>query len=850
MSDTIRAEVKVAVAAGLCVLPPRHDGTKRPIAEWAQYQARMPTADELREWYSQERDGLGIVCGAVSGGVEMFEFDDPTAYEAFAGAAIGLGRGELLRRIADGWSDESPKGGTHWYYRCAEVAGNLKLARRPAGTDDHGHPKYDVLIETRGNGGYAVIAPSGGRVHASGRPYVRLAGGPTTIATITPDERAFLHQLARSYDQTPAREPERHAPREAPQQGEGLRPGDDFAARTTWHETLEPHGWKALFTSNGKTFWRRPGKDEGWSATTNYANSDLLYVFSSSTLFEPERGYGKFGAYALLNHDSDFRAAAHALKLHGYGSQEAREPSPLATPKAGRPTGRDDSDRAAAPAELPIIDAGDQDMPRIAAQSWEALCAANEPPMLFRYAGLLGRFECDEQGVPLIRTLNEQRMTYELARAARWRKTTKSGVVSAYPPVPIVRDLLAAPEPPLPPLDAITEVPVFAPDGGLQLTAGYHPEGRIYYAPAKGFTVRPVTDKPTWADVERARGLIVDELLGDFPFVDAPEQAHAVGLLILPFVRALIKGPTPLHLIEKPMPGTGASLLADMLTYPAAGRPATAMTEGRDEDEWRKRITARLRGGTSSILIDNLRERLETASLAAALTADHWEDRLLGTSETIRIPVRCTWIATGNNPAVSSEIARRTVRIRLDAQSDRPWLRRVFRHPNLRQWAIEQRPELVRAALTLGQAWLAAGQPVAPDAPSLGMYEGWSRVIGGILDHAGILGFLGNLSEFYDETDTEGATVRAFIAEWWERHANRPVGVADLFKIVVGHGFDFDLGDKGERSQRIKLGKMIGELKDRHYQIGDGGVVRVSKGGTAQRLQLWALMPIGQSKAA
>ena len=110
------------------------------------------------------------------------------------------------------------------------------------------------------------------------------------------------------------------------------------------------------------------------------------------------------------------------------------------------------------------------------------------------------------------------------------------------------------------------------------------------------------------------------------------------------------------------------------------------MTEGRDEEEWRKRITAKLRGSPALILIDNLRHELNSGTVAAAITSVAWEDRILGKSETVRLPVRNTWVATGNNPALSDEIARRTVRIRLDAKIDKPWLREptAFRHPNLR----------------------------------------------------------------------------------------------------------------------------------------------------------------------
>lgn len=847
MTGPVRAEALLANAAGLCALPPRQDGSKRPaFACWTEYQARRSTAAEVAAWWANGRTGLGLVTGTVSGNVEALDFDDAATYCAFVEAADALGLGDLVRRIADGYSDATPGDGYRWLYRCAEIAGNTKLAQRPGPPDAQRRPTREVLIETRGEGGYAVVAPSHGTVHPTGKPYARLAGAFATIATITPEERGELFRLARSFDAMPRQEEAPRQARGAPPTSDGTRPGDDFAARTDWGEILLPHGWARLFTRNGTTFWRRPGKSEGWSATTNYAGADLLYVFSGSTPFQPERGYGKFGAFAVLNHGGDHRAAARDLAARGYGTRRegARfTAGPKAAPPRDQP-GDNAPDGGAAPDDLPTLDAGDHHLPRITGLAWEALYRANDPPRLFRFAGLVSRLERDDQGAPAARTLTEDRLRHELARAATWQIARKDAVLDALPPMAVVRDLLATPDPRLPILDQITEVPIFAPDGSLQLTLGYAARSRAYYAPPAGFTVPAVADEPDAADVARARDLITQDLLGDFPFVDAPELAHAVGLLILPFVRALIHGPTPLHLIEKPMPGTGASLLADALTLPALGRPVAAMTEGRDEDEWRKRITARLRSGATAILIDNLRERLETASLAAALTSTHWEDRLLGTSDTLRLPVRCAWIATGNNPALSSEIARRTVRIRLDARSDRPWLRRGFRHPNLRAWLLAHRADLVWAALTLGQAWLADGKPIRDDAPALGMFEEWSRVVGGVLETAGIAGFLLNLGDFYDQADTEGATLRAFVAAWWETHGERAVGVADLFRLIVQAGIDLDLGDKGERSQRIRLGRIVGNLRDRHYPLPGGGTVRIVAAGMAQRAQLWRLIGI------
>src|SRR5215475_1668179 len=123
------------------------------------------------------------------------------------------------------------------------------------------------------------------------------------------------------------------------------------------------------------------------------------------------------------------------------------------------------------------------------------------------------------------------------------------------------------------------------------MTPGYHAAARIYYDPKAGAVVPPVPDEPTAADLDRARALVLDDLLVDFPFVSDADRAHAVALFLLPFVRELISGPTPLHLIEAPTMGSGKGLLADALLLPTLGSAPTPMAEASTDEEWRKRIT-------------------------------------------------------------------------------------------------------------------------------------------------------------------------------------------------------------------------------------------------------------------
>src|SRR5262249_30291526 len=266
------------------------------------------------------------------------------------------------------------------------------------------------------------------------------------------------------------------------------------------------------------------------------------------------------------------------------------------------------------------------------------------------------------------------------------------------------------------------EVPVFAADGALELTPGYNSRTRVYYEPPAQVVVTTVPEKPTAEQVTAARELIVNDLLGEFPFVSDADKAHAVAVLVAPFVRDLIDGPTPGHMIEAPSPGSGKGLLTDVVLAPALGRRIGKVGAARDDAEWAKRLTGQLRESRAAIVIDNISRTLDSGILSKALTDLLWEERLLGGNEIVRLPVRSVWVATANNPTFTTELARRFVRIRLDPRVDRPWQREGFTHADLRGWALARRADLIGAALTLAQAWIAAGRP-AWKGRQLGSYE-------------------------------------------------------------------------------------------------------------------------------
>ena len=475
----------------------------------------------------------------------------------------------------------------------------------------------------------------------------------------------------------------------------------------------------------------------------------------------------------------------------------------------------------------PQINAQNQDLADITNKVWDAIKKENGPPRYFRYGGSLCRLEFDEDGYLKICLLTVDRFRHELAALIFWHTLGQGGNKNpAKPPLDVVRNVLATPNPPLPILTRITEVPVFAPDGTLAALPGYHDTARVYYSPAEDLEIPPVPSKPTRKDIKGALSLIFDDLFVDFPFVGPADRAHALALFLLSYARDLIVGSTPNHMVEGPMPGSGKDLLVDVCLRPPFGPGALGILgQATDEEEWRRRITACLKGATPAILIANVTKPLDSGVLSHALTTRTWSDRLLGKNEIIKLPVRVIWATTANNPEVSSEIARRSIRIRIDPQCDRPWERTDFKHPDLRQWADDHRGELIWAGLVLIQAWVAAGKPFWRK-KSLGSFEHWTAVMGGILDVAGVKGFLDNLHEFYESAVSVSAIIwRIFVEMWWEQHGSEDVPTADLVSLALESGVE--LTGVAEKVQKVSLGMKLGRKRD--SVLGDFRIVQVEK---------------------
>jgi hypothetical protein len=278
------------------------------------------------------------------------------------------------------------------------------------------------------------------------------------------------------------------------------------------------------------------------------------------------------------------------------------------------------------------------------------------------------------------------------------------------------------------PLRAVIAAPTLRPDGSLLSTPGYDAVTESILA--VGVAIDKIPDAPSRDEAERAWRLLRDDALGDFPFVGDVDRAVALAALLTLVGRRAFAGPAPMFGVSADRRGTGKDLLVRVLTRIALGRPADSSPPPRSDSELRRRVTAIAREGSAAALLSNVEGPLGGAALEDAVTATTWSDRLLNRSSILSaLPMEAVWFATGNRLATRGDMARRLLTVRLQARDEFPELRSDFRHPDLLAYVGEHRGALLRAALLILRAYIAAGRPEPP--ARLGSFEAWSGLIGG-----------------------------------------------------------------------------------------------------------------------
>mgnify|MGYP001145315879 CR=1 FL=1 len=382
---------------------------------------------------------------------------------------------------------------------------------------------------------------------------------------------------------------------------------------------------------------------------------------------------------------------------------------------------------------------------------------------LYTKSGALVSVEPGKDGAgPRVEHMTADSLRTWFADRVETFKVKSTGEVPTMVSTSLTRSLLK-PGSRLPELRGLTRWPVITPAGKVHATRGYDRETRLYCDPA--FEVPAVSDAPTPAEVEAARRLIVDDMLGGFPWVADSDRAQYVAALLAPILRTYQPGPTPLVAISAHAPGTGKSYLGTALGVLYPDQAFLPPNLGGDR-ELSKNITSLFRHNPvgASILIDNIPENraVDSPTLAAFLTSPVWQSRLIGSGDIVTAANDKILLVTGNSLVTGGDIARRTMWVRLSAPGARPEEREF--EEDFMTWLERRKADVLHALLTIARGWIVAGAPRRE--VRLGSFGAFASMMAGCLDWAGITGFNKDRHETSEQLDAQAEDWGDFLREW------------------------------------------------------------------------------------
>ncbi len=859
--------------AGLAVIPIKLDGSKRPSCGNGWELLGVPDEQDLDRWFGgYQPAGMGVICGAGSGGLELIDFDDDA--ERIFPEWCALVEAEAPGLVAQLCVCQTPRepSGRHVRYRLAEgltVPGSHVLARPRDGDGNlikGADGKALLYIETRGTGGQGLVPGGNLSAHETGRPYVLLSGDLCNLPVLDAASWELLMRCAESFDQpAPGLVCSPHWG--APVSG-GVRPGDDFNTRAEWAEILETHGWTAIHTSGAVTYWRRPGKAGNcWSATTGYCHGqdgrDLMRVFTTATAgLDGGQAYSRFAVYTYLNHAGDFSAAARDLAARGYGQQTSgaggrsnRQPPPV-PPAQSLGTTSAPVERVQVWIDSMAYRVGEETVKALADLARDVY---QRNGLLTRIRGKVpdGMLDWLDKGYqgPVLETIIPTALKMLMSRYVDCVKAGKKegeGPMSVLPPDWLVGGICAGGVDwaGVPYLLGVTTAPVLRQDGSVNDAPGYDHETATYYRPATGFVWPGLPPVITAADANTAAQELL-AVVADFPFVGpAHQSAWLAGLLTL-VCRHLIHGPTPLFLMEANIPAAGKGMLCHAACMIALGHTMAASNLPDRPDELDKRLTAMFLSGMTTVLFDNLTGEVKSGLLDMILTGPTYNSRVLGGSKLCTFQNNLSLFATANNLVLGGDLPRRVLPCKLVSSHERPEDRTDFAQDDLLGFVSKNRARLLQAALSIVAGYLRAGMPTQK-VMRWGSYERFTALVSSALVWAGQPDPVLSRDDLRKDPGKDQVDLAGLLDGWRQMDpAGCGMTVGDClrrlsedysrdcwpeFRDTLCSMFDLPMG-------RLPTPRALG-MRIRGFQHRVCGGFRFASLGTRQRATIWSACPI------
>jgi hypothetical protein len=303
-------------------------------------------------------------------------------------------------------------------------------------------------------------------------------------------------------------------------------------------------------------------------------------------------------------------------------------------------------------------------------------------------------------------------------------------------PQPLARAWLASPKVKtrLPVLNAYVRSPVFDKEWNFIASFGYHAACGIFY---DGPTVSP---RPGVAALRAA--------IDDFKWQGEVDRVNFVGALLTGLTMPHWPYGHPFLAINGNKPGVGKGTLANVLALVTDGELPSSITLTANDEEFEKQIATRIEAGDRVIVIDNAKSvgAIASASLERTITAPRINFRRLGSNSSISRPENDVMFAlTMNITNLGADLRRRALPVNLFVTGNVRTL--VYANDDLMRQVAGSRLDILAELAGMVRAWLDADRPLPVSPARHSTDQRWAATIDGILQHAGLEGFLSNMAE-------------------------------------------------------------------------------------------------------
>jgi hypothetical protein len=261
--------------------------------------------------------------------------------------------------------------------------------------------------------------------------------------------------------------------------------------------------------------------------------------------------------------------------------------------------------------------------------------------------------------------------------------------------------------------------------------------------------------KPTFEDMERARNIMADFYI-DYEFSDRSSYASILAFALTPLLKPFIKASVPLFMVMAAKSQSGKSLLVKMTVQAVTGQlPPSFVPNFINQDKFAEELFSKLLEGFSIIFMDDVSQSsgmIRSNFLNSVLTSETVTRRILGITSSATVNSNVIMVMTANNPKKSEDIKNRSYICNLN----KPALNKQYRHVFPLEYAEEKRGDVLWALFVFIRNWIvnAGAEPFLKY--KMGPYPEWSAITGGVLEAAGIPGFLeGTMAQMSESEDWE-----------------------------------------------------------------------------------------------